>query len=66
MGVLMMSDKERLRLSICEMLKQKRIKLSQAASQCDVCYDQMLRIYKKYLLEGDAGLIFGARGRVSN
>ena len=66
MGVLVMNEKERLRKALCEMVKQKRIKLSQAASQCDVCYDQMLRIYKKYLLEGDAGLIFGPRGRVSN
>ena len=66
MGVLMMSDKERLRLSICEMLKQKRIRIKQAAEQCGICYDQMLRIYKKFISEGDAGLIFGPRGRISN
>ena len=61
-----MNDKERQRKAICEMIRQNKIKLKQAAEQCGVCYDQMLRIFKKYILEGDAGLIFGPRGRVSN
>ena len=61
-----MNDKERLRKAICEMLKQKKINLKQAAEQCNICYDQMLRVFKKYILEGDAGLIFGPRGRASN
>jgi len=65
-GVLIMNDKERLRKAICEMLKQKKINLKQAAEQCNICYDQMLRVFKKYILEGDAGLIHGNRGRASN
>ena len=65
-GVLIMNDKERQRKAICEMVRQNKISLKQASEQCGVCYDQMLRIYKKYILEGDAGLIHGNRGRVSN
>ncbi len=61
-----MNDKARQRKAVCEMIKQKRINKRQAAEQCDICYDQMLRIYKKYIREGDAGLIFGPRGRASN
>ena len=61
-----MNDKERQKEAICEILKQKRVNLKQAAEQCDIRYDQMLRVYKKYISEGDAGLIFGPRGRVSN
>ena len=47
MGAPMMTDKEK--LSICEMLKQKRIRIKQAVEQCSICYDQMLRIYKKFI-----------------
>jgi transposase len=65
-GVMIMNDKARLRKAICEMIKQNRITIRQAAEQCDICYDQMLRVYKKYILEGDAGLIHGNRGRTSN
>jgi hypothetical protein len=42
----MMSNIER--LSICEMLKQKRIRIKQAAAQSGISHDQMLRIYKKF------------------
>ena len=61
-----MNDKERKRKAICEMVRKNKINLKQAALQCGVCYDQMLRIFKKYILEGHAGLIFGPRGRISN
>jgi hypothetical protein len=43
MELLVMSIQERQRKAICEMLKQKRIRIKQAAEQCSICYDQMLR-----------------------
>lgn len=66
MGVLMMNSKERQRKAVCEMVKQGQIKLTKASEQCDVSYDHMLRIYKRYIEEGDAGLIHKNRGRLSN
>jgi hypothetical protein len=36
-----MNDKARLRKAVCEMIKQNRINIRQAAEQCDICYDQM-------------------------
>jgi len=48
------------------MIKQRRITIVKGAKECQLSYRQMLRVYQKYILEGDAGLIFGPRGRASN
>ena len=66
MEVLVMNHQERHRISICAMIKQRRITIVKGAKACQLSYRQMLRVYQKYSLEGDAGLIFGPRGRVSN
>ena len=66
MGVLVMNETERQRKAVFEMVKQKRISLIQASEQCGLSYRQTLRIYQRYEQEGDAGLIHGNRGRVSN
>jgi hypothetical protein len=66
MEVLVMNSSERHRKAICEMVKQRRITLIQAAVQCDLSYRQMIRVFQNYLKEGDAGLIHGNRGRASN
>jgi transposase len=66
MGVIKMNEKERLRKAVFEMVKQKRISLRQASEQCELSYRQALRIYKKYLKEGDAGLTHQSRGQRSN
>lgn len=66
MGVLLMNGKERLRKAIFEMVKQRRITLSQASIQCELSYRQTLRIYAEYLKKGDAGLIHQSRGQRSN
>jgi transposase len=66
MGVLLMSEKERLRKAIFEMVKQRRITLSQASIQCELSYRQTLRLYAAYLKKGDAGLIHQSRGQRSN
>jgi len=66
MEVLVMNQQERDRMSICAMIKQRRITIVKGAKECQLSYRQMLRVYQKYILEGDAGLIHGNRGRASN
>ena len=66
MEVLVMNYQERQRKAVCEMIKQRRITIVKGATQCELSYRQMLRVYQKYILEGDAGLIHGNRGRISN
>ena len=66
MGVMIMSDKERLRKAILEMVKQKKITLVQASVQCKMSYRQILRLYESYVEQGDAGLIHKSRGQRSN
>lgn len=56
MGVLSMSEKERLRKAVLEMVKQRRLSLKQGSEQCGLSYRQTLRIYKSYIKRGDAGL----------
>jgi hypothetical protein len=66
MGLLFMSDKERLRKAHFEMVKLSKITLVIASIQCSLSYRQAIRLYHRYLLEGDPGLIHKARGRLSN
>jgi len=66
MGLLLMSNKERLRKATFEMVKQGKLTLVMAANQCDISYRQALRLYKRYKSQGDPGLIHIARGRASN
>lgn len=66
MEVLVMNADERQRKAVCEMVKQRRITLVQAAIQCELSYRQILRIYERYRTQGDAGLTHGNRGRVSS
>jgi len=66
MEVLLMNQQERNRMSICAMIKQRRITIVKSAKECQLSYRQMLRVYQKYRSEGDAGLTHGNRGRVSN
>lgn len=61
-----MSDIERERKVIFEMVRQKKLTLVKASRQCKLSYRQTLRIYKEYCKRGDAGLIHGNRGRPSN
>ncbi len=66
MGAMIMSDKERLRKALLEMVKQKKLTLAQAATQCEMSYRQILRLYQRYEAEGDAGLTHKSRGRQSS
>lgn len=66
MGLLLMSDKERLRKATLEMVKLGKLTLVMAAIQCGTSYRQAIRLYQRYASQGDAGLVHRARGRQSN
>lgn len=66
MGHLVMSDKERSRKAMMEMVRLGRLKLNQAAIQCGLSYRQAKRVYRSYKDKGDAGLVHQARGQNSN
>lgn len=65
-GYLVMSEKERLRLTIMKMVYQGKLTLMQAAQQCNISYRQTKRLYHRYKREGDAGVVHRARGEQSN
>jgi len=66
MGHLVMSEKERLRKAIFEMVKQGCLTLIKAAQQTEMSYRQAKRLYKRYKEDGDAALVNRHRGRESN
>jgi len=66
MGHLVMSEKERLRKAIFEMVKQGCLTLVKAAEQVGLSYRQAKRLYGAYKQEGDKALVNKNRGRESN
>jgi transposase-like protein len=65
-GHLLMSSKERLRKGIFERVKAGQLTLVLAAEQLGVSYRQVKRSYKRFMAQGDAGLVHASRGRASN
>lgn len=65
-GILRMSGKERDRLRILELVKQKYLSLKQASLRIGISYRQMKRIYKRFKEEGEKGLIHRSRGQASS
>lgn len=65
-GHLMMSQKERERKVVLELVKSKHLSVQEAAYRLGLSYRQTLRIRKRYHLQGDAGLLHRHRGRASN
>ena len=66
MGNLVMSEKERIRKAVFEMVKLGHLTLTKAAKQAGLSYRQAKRLYKRYKEEGDAALVHKHRGRISN
>jgi transposase len=66
MGHLVMSEKERLRKALFEMVKQGCLTLKKATEQAGLSYRQAKRLYKAYKREGDKALVNKHRGRMSN
>lgn len=63
---LKMSQKERTRLGIMQQVKAQKMSLVAAAQVLSLSYRQVKRIWRRYGVEGDAGLVHQARGRSSN
>ena len=61
-----MSRKELCRKSVLELVKSKRITLVEASERMRLSYRQTLRVFERFLLEGDAGLVHRRRGHASN
>lgn len=65
-GHLLMSRKELQRKSILELLEMKRITVVEASVRMNLSYRQTLRVFARYVAEGDAGLVHRRRGKPSN
>lgn len=65
-GHLLMSEGERLRKVILEGVREGRVTLKAAALRLGVSYRQLRRIWKRFRVEGDPGVIHRGRGRPSN
>ena len=61
-----MSQKERSRLVVISRVREKTMTIKEAAEVMGTSYRQGRRIYKRYVIEGDKGLIHRNRGRPSN
>lgn len=66
MGHLVMSDKERQYQAWMVMVKEGKVTLAKASEALGVSYRQIKRIYKRYRLYGDKGLVHKGRHRSSN
>lgn len=65
-GHLEMSQKERKRLVVMSRVKTEGIAIWEGAEMLGISYRQACRIYRRYLNEGDSGLIHRSRGQPSN
>src|SRR5277367_371425 len=66
MGTLLMSTSERRRLSVLSRVSLGQISVSKAGRVLGLSERQSRRVWKRYRLEGDAGLVHRLRGRASN
>ena len=65
-GHLIVSDKELRRKGAFEMVSHGAWSLVDAASHLKLSFRQCCRSFRRYLAEGDAGLVHRSRGRPSN
>jgi hypothetical protein len=63
MEKLLMSQKERVRLIVMQQVKQKELTLAQAREVLALSYRQTKRVWRRYRLDGDKGLVHRLRGR---
>ena len=66
METIEMSIRERKRMTLMTRVAEGLLKLREAAEMMRVSYRQAKRIRRRYLEEGDAGLVHRGRGRISN
>ena len=65
-GHLLMSRKELERKSILALVQLKHITHTEASERMKLSYRQTLRVYKRFVAEGDDGLVHRRRGKPSN
>lgn len=65
-GALAMSQRERCRLVIMSRVRDRAMTIREASEVMRISYRQGRRIHKRYVSEGDKGLIHRNRGRPSN
>jgi hypothetical protein len=65
-GHLLMSRKELQRKPVLELLEMERITLLEASVRMNLSYRQTLRVFARYVAEGDDGLVHRRRGKPSN
>ncbi|HVZ61494.1 MAG TPA: ISNCY family transposase [Terriglobales bacterium] len=58
-----MSQKERVRLSVMKQVEQEELKLVEASDLLGLSYRQAKRVWARYRLQGDEGLVHAARGK---
>lgn len=58
-----MSQKERVRLIVMQQVKQKELTLAQAREVLALSYRQTKRVWRRYRLDGDKGLVHRSRGK---
>ncbi len=63
---LLMSRKELSRKSVVELVQSGKITLLEASERMGLSYRQTLRVYARFVAEGDAGLVHRSRGHPSN
>lgn len=66
METIKMSTRERKRMTLMTRVAEGLLKLREAAEMMRVSYRQAKRIRRRYLEEGDAGLVHRSRGQTSN
>src|SRR4051812_38110792 len=66
METLLMSRKERGRVTILANIKKEDLTLREAAQLLALSYRQVKRVWRRYKDHGDAGLVHRLRGRTSS
>src|SRR5579859_7336214 len=63
MGKLIMSQKERVRLTVFKQVEQDELKLVEASDVLGLSYRQAKRVWSRYRVGGDSGLVHASRGK---
>jgi hypothetical protein len=63
MEKLLMSQKERVRLVVMQQVKADELTLAEACEVLGLSYRQTKRVWRRYRLAGDQGLVHGSRGK---
>jgi hypothetical protein len=63
MEKLLMSQRERVRLVVMQQVKQEELTVAEASEVLGLSYRQAKRVWRRYRLDGDRGLVHGLRGQ---